>query len=141
MKNPDRELTNFLNVDLDIFSKSDLQPLVTAMGTKVMVLHVGRYKGTYRAHLEVAGYSGYDENADSTIRAFCAIIRALPKAALKLWNAAKVRDFNVGVQAGTQPPSFEIALAAETVRAASEVNARIVLTVYGTDLLRERAGT
>jgi hypothetical protein len=41
-----------------------------------------------------------------------------------------VRDFNIGVQAGTQPNSFEIALAPETVRAASEVNARIVLTVY-----------
>jgi hypothetical protein len=141
MKKRDRHLTDFLNVDLELSSKANLQPLVTAMGTKVMVLHLERHKRTYRVNLEVAGYSGYHENADSTIRAFCAIIRALPKAAIKLWNSAKVRDFNVGVQAGTQPPSYEIALEAETVRAASEVNARIVLTIYGTDLLREGAGT
>ncbi|MGC9950216.1 MAG: hypothetical protein ABSF64_27950 [Bryobacteraceae bacterium] len=34
--------THFLNVDLDIYSKADFQPLVTALGKKVMVL--------YRAH-------------------------------------------------------------------------------------------
>jgi hypothetical protein len=136
MKQSDRYLTDFLNVDLELSSKANLAPLVTAMGTKVVVLHLERHKRTYRANLEVAGY---EENANRTIRVFCAIVRALPIAAVELWNSAKVRDFNVGVQAGTQPPSYEIALEAATVRAASEVNARIVLTVYGTDLLREGA--
>ena len=109
-------MTHFLNVDLDLYSKSDLQPFVAAMGEKVDVLYVGRYKRTYRAHLELAG-SGLSESADSTIRQFCALIRTLPRAAVALWNAAKVRDFNIGVQAGTHPNSYEIALAPETVRA------------------------
>jgi hypothetical protein len=123
------ELTHFLNVDLDIYSKYDLQPLVTAMGDKIFVLHVGRHKRTYRAHLELAG-SRLSESPDSIISQFCALIGTVPRAAAEVWDAAKVRDFNIGVQGGTQPNSFEIALAPETVRAASEVNARIVLTVY-----------
>jgi hypothetical protein len=133
MKANSEEFTHFLNVDLDIYSKYDLQPLVTAMGDKVFVLYVGRYKRTYRAHLELPG-SGLSKSPDSTLRKYCALIRTLPRAAVELWNAAKVRDFNVGVQAWTQPNSFEIAIAPETVRAASEVNARIVFTVYAAGL-------
>jgi hypothetical protein len=123
------EGSHFLNVDLDLHSKSNLQPLVTAMGEKVDVLHVGRHKRTYSAHLELAG-SGLSESADSTIRSFCALIRALPRSAVVLWNAAKVRDFNIGVQAEMRPPSYVIALAPETLKAVSLVKARIVLTVY-----------
>jgi hypothetical protein len=127
------KLTHFLNVDLDIYSKYDLQPLVTAMSDKVFVLHVGRYKRTYRAHLELAA-SGLAKSPDSTLRKFCALIGTLPRTAVEVWNAAKVRDFNIGVQAGTQPNSFEFALAPETVRAVSEVNARIAFTVYAAGL-------
>jgi hypothetical protein len=115
---------------------SDLQPLVTAMGEKVHVLHIGRHKRTYRAHLELASFSK-SKSADSAIVGFCALIRTLPKGARRLWNVAKVRDFNIGVQAALQPYAYEIALAPETVRAASEVNARIVLTVYAQEVRRK----
>jgi hypothetical protein len=106
---------------------SNLQPLVTAMDDEVHVLYIGRHKRTYRAHLELARYA---KRADSTIRGFCDLIRRLPRGARKLLNAARVRDFNIGVQAAMQPYWYEIALAPETVKAAAEVNARIVLTVY-----------
>lgn len=119
--------THFLNVDLDICSKCDLQPLVTALGAKVCVLFVGRFKRTYHAHLEL---SRITKSPDSAIRGFCALIETLPKAERGLWNGAKVRDFNIGVQAAAQPFSREFSLAAQTVRSASELRARIVLTVY-----------
>jgi hypothetical protein len=128
MKKSAPETTHFLNVDLDLFSKSNLQPLVTAMGNKVLVLFIGRYKRTYRAHLELTGLS---KNADSTVRSFCTLIRRLPSAALKLWDGANRRDFNIGVQAGLKPDSYEIPLATDTLIAASKINARIVLTIYG----------
>ncbi len=80
------------------------------------------------------------ESADSIIRGFCALIRKLPKAAVEQWNQSKVRDFNIGVQAALQPHSHEIALELETVRAAAEVNARIVLTVYAPQLGETKRG-
>ena len=121
------EATHFLNVDLDIYSRLSLQPLVSALGKKVFVLHAGREKRTYCAHLELTRIT---KNADATIRAFCALIESLPTAERELWNMAKVRDFNIGVQAEARPHSHETALAVETVKAASEVGARIVFTVY-----------
>jgi hypothetical protein len=119
--------THFLNVDLDIHSSRDLQALVTNLGQKVIVLYAGRIKRTYRAHLELAKIT---KTADATIRCFCALIKALPRVDRDLWNSAKVRDLNIGVQAGTQPHSCEFVVALETFKAAHELGARIVFTVY-----------
>ena len=60
--------THYLNVDLDIYAKCDLQPLVTALGKSVVVLYCGRMKRTHCAHLELARDT---KTADSTIRRFC----------------------------------------------------------------------
>ncbi len=119
--------THFLNVDLDIYSRYDLQPLVRAFGRKVIALHVGRDRRRYCAHLELSRFS---KSADSTIRAFCGLLKSLPSAEQDLWSAAQARDFNIGVQAGTHPHSSEFALAAKTLKAVHELGARIVLTVY-----------
>lgn len=127
------DTTQLLNVDLDIYSRSDLQPLVTALGKKVFVLHVGRYKRMYKAVLELNRLA---KSADSKILAFCALIRALPKAQRQLWDKATVREFSIGIQAELQPITFEITLDERTVRAASEVRARINLTIYSPAIQR-----
>jgi len=141
MGNKDDEETKFLNVDLDIYARSDLQPLVNALGKKVYELHVGRVRRTYYAHLELDGRG--PASPDAAIRRFAALIRALPKAERKRWNDAKMRDFNIGVQSGLEPFSQVFTLEATTVAAAAELNARILFTVYAPELRqppRKRAG-
>lgn len=125
----------FLNVDLEIFSKRDLQPLINALGQKVLVLYSAREERTYRAHLELARTT---KTPDATINAFCALIERLPEAARYLWNQAKRRDFNIGVEAGTssrQPREF--ALSTETLKAAHRLGARIAFTVYAPEKLQK----
>ena len=119
--------THFLNVDLDVYSRSNLEPLVAAFGKRVVVLHVGRRRQGYEAHLEIAGNA---RTADAVIRKFASLIHSLPGPARKLWDTAKRRDFNVGLQAGMQPFALEFSLEPETVQAAASLNARIVITVY-----------
>ena len=92
-----------------------------------MVLYIGRVRQTHCAHLEVTKIT---KTADATIRTFCSLIHALPKPERNLWNSAKIRDFNIGVQACRQPHSTEFALSAETLKATHELGARIVFTVY-----------
>ena len=130
--------THFLNVDLDIYSARDLQPLVTALGTTAIVLHVGRARRTYGAHLEVAKRT---RNADATIREFCSLIKGLPRPERQLWKTAKTRDFNIGIQAGLRPFCTEFALEAETVRATSDLDARILFSVYAPEKTRPTATT
>jgi hypothetical protein len=117
----------FLNVDLEIASRRDLQPLVNILGQNVIVLYKGCDRRTHRAHLELFGTA---KTADAAIRRFCDLLDRLPKPARALWNSAKERDFNIGVQAAMQPRSYEIALAQETVAAMAALKARIVFTLY-----------
>lgn len=119
--------TQYLNVDLEIYSKHDLQPLVDRLGLKVTALYVGRDHGKYSAHLEV---SKITKTADSTIREFCALIEKLPQRERSLWNKATVRSFSIGIQAGTEPRSCDFTIRPATVRAISGVGAQIVLTIY-----------
>jgi hypothetical protein len=125
--------THYLNVDLDIYSRHDLRPLVKGFGAKVNVLYVGRDRGQYCAHLEIIQHTG---TADSTIWAFCRLIEGLPEPERLLWNNATVRSFSVGVQAGTQPNSCDFTIRPRTVNAVSEVAAQIVLTIYAPEQTR-----
>jgi hypothetical protein len=126
--------TRFLNVDLDIFSNRDLQPLVDAFGKKISVLYSGRVRRTHRAHVELAKIT---KTADATVRDFCTLIDALPKTARDLWSQAKQRDFNIGIQAGMSPYSSEFVLAVETLKMADRLGARIVFTVYAPERPRK----
>jgi len=127
--------THFLNVDLDIYSRADLQPLVAALGNKVFALYVGRDNRSYCAHLEIAKVT---KTVDSTIRALCGLIQALPNAERYLWNAARVRSFSVGIQAGREPRPCDFTIEAKTVEAVSELGAQIVLTLYPCEPTRKR---
>ncbi len=125
--------THFLNVDLDIYSKSNLLPLVDGLGRKIAVMYVGKIRGQHRAHLEVARYT---RSADVTIRALCKLIEALPKNLRALSDAATVRSFSIGIQAGTHPDSIDFVVGPSAVKAVSDVAAQIVITVYTPEQFR-----
>src|SRR6267378_955547 len=99
----DQERTNLLNVDLDIVSDSPLEPLVEAFGEKVDVLHVGKWGRRYGARLEVGG-SGDQDDPNELINRFVTVVEALPKSRRKLWNQARSREFNVGIEAAARSP-------------------------------------
>jgi len=124
VKNVDE--TQFLNVDLDIRSRSSLEPIALAMGRTVHVLYVGRERGLYKAYLELHRHL----SAAACIRGFCALIRKLPQAERKLWDTATIREFNVGIQAQMKPITFEITVGEEAVRQAADLDARIGVTIY-----------
>lgn len=119
--------THFLNVDLDIYSRRDLQPLVDRLGRKVLVLFAGREGRKFSAHLEIASKAN---TADSTIRAFCRLIGDLPEPERKIWDAAIVRSFSIGVQAEIGSPVRDFQVGQGTVTAVSGVGAEIALTIY-----------
>jgi hypothetical protein len=131
------QVSHFLNVDLQIESSSDLQPLVAALGKRVIVLYVERRKRTYFARLEL-GIGKLTTNANPTIRGLCALIRALPKAERSLWTTAKKRSFDIGVQAGAAE-GCSIPLDAKTVRDVVELAGEICFTVYGAKVREPRA--
>ena len=123
--------TQFLNVDLDLWSRSSLDPLIKAFGRKIIALHMGKDGREYRAHLELASES---DNPDVALRRFVKLVEELPRPAKTLWNRARVREFNIGIQSAAKPHSFEMRLKDATVRAVARVNAQIGMTVYGAEV-------
>ena len=108
--------TRFLNVDLDIYAKFDLQPLAAAFGLKVIVLYVGRERGRYSAHLEL---NSQPTTADAAIRGFTLLIHGLPRAkkGCGTWRQPAILTF--GVQSAADAKLYEIKLAVPTIKAVS----------------------
>jgi hypothetical protein len=117
----------FLNVDLVLESRRSLAPMIDAWGRKAMVLYHERRKGIDHATLEV---STIGDGPNACIRAFVRLIDALPPRLRSIWNAARRRDLDVGIEMGLGRFMPIVGLSAETVRRAAAVDARIVVTVY-----------
>ena len=123
-------MTGFLNVDLDIYSSTPLEPLAAAFGRAALPLYVGREGRYYAAHLELAGWP---RTPDHAIRRFVALIDKLPRPARRIWNQARIREFNIGIQGGVSPDTYLAHLDPETLRLVVGVGARIGVTVYGSE--------
>jgi len=121
------EETAFLNVDLDIRSRTPLEALTRTLGRSVIVLHLGRDGRDHVAHLEVSMSA---PNPDRPIRRFVELIKRLPRAERRVWDRAQLRELNIGIQSAATPRSYELHLDPATVRAAASVNAGIGVTVY-----------
>lgn len=128
------DTSHFLNVDLEVASRSDLRPLIDALGENVFVLYSDRRGSTYYAHFEL---SARVKTADFATQRFCALIKALPRSKRDLWNRASKRDFSIGVQIMDAPRNYDSVLARETVEAAAAVGARIVFTAYSPAAVRK----
>jgi hypothetical protein len=120
--------TEYLNVDLEVTGRRDLQPLVDALGDRVIALYVGRMKGRQFAGLELGAMT---KTPDQTILRLAALVADLPSTARRLWDDAERREFNIGIQAGRNRQAFRCPVGPEALRAVSDLRARIVVTVYG----------
>jgi hypothetical protein len=118
----------FMSVTLEIFSKSDLQPLVTALGSKVHVHYLGTEFRLFKAYLDLAERPKMPK---TTILRYCKLIQELPPKERALWDAAKSRSFDIGIEALGRVSYYWSAVQAEAIRAAAEVGAQIAISVYG----------
>lgn len=126
---PSYPSTRYANVDLDVWSRRSLQPLVAPMGSRVSVLYIGRERKRHGAHLELRG-CGFAMSADAAILGLVGVIESLPPSAWKLWDTASTREFNIGIEVGLQPHGFEVHLKPETVSAVTDIGATVAVTVY-----------
>ena len=123
------DVSVFANVDLDIYSKEDLRPLVDGFGSQVIELWVGKVGKTHEAHLEL-GWNKR-QNPTSIILGFCRLIESLKPRARNLWNSASKKSFDIGIHAPARDHHYWSAVSPQAVRAAADVGAQIAITVYG----------
>jgi len=122
------ETIQFMNVDLDVLSRSALEPLAAAFGNAVCVLYVGREGKIFGAHFELA--DSYQKDANELMEGFVELIGGLPPKVRKLWNGAKSRVFNIGIQSALKPHCHEVRLSTNTLAAVARVRGSITITTY-----------
>ena len=126
----------FLNVDLEVGARTRARilPLVTSLDHTLFELYRGRIGSHYRAHYEVRGCT---RDATSTILELAAAIEVLAPRARRAWNAATVRDFNIGVELERSVKSIELAIDDTALRRVVALGGRIVFTAYQVAAMRE----
>jgi hypothetical protein len=123
-----RRANGFLNVDLEVSSRKELQELLHALGQGVVILHTRSFRQRHLAAIEVA--SQRPRTADAVIAEFARIIDSLPRLALRQWKQATSRVFNVGIESIPATSPSETRLSAETVATVARLGGTIVITSY-----------
>jgi len=122
--------TQFLNVDLEIAVSGDGGVLVEQLSQALFELHVSTHRGVTRANYETTKLT---KTADATVRELVRVLGRLSPAARRSWRAARVRDFNIGIQCESEPRSFELAIEPATLASVVKLGGRMVVTVYAPD--------
>jgi hypothetical protein len=117
----------YLNVDLEIRSRSSLMPLVDALRPRLLVLHAGRIRGTFFASFEI---SGTTLPPDMAIRRLARALSDQPPRIQRLWKEARDRVFDIGLEMKARPSTFALALRPGTVKTIARLNARVAITLY-----------
>jgi hypothetical protein len=120
--------SHFLNVDLNIESKSDLAVLKSELGRKVYVLPGGPVSpGCFLLRLET---SCQHNNPDDAICAFCSMIEQLSPKGKRVWRSAHKKEFDIGHDVVKGQAASQFSLRNETLKRLSALGATLGITFY-----------
>jgi hypothetical protein len=129
--------TTFLNVDVDVFSKSPLDALAAALAKKVSLHYIGLV-GHEVFQLHFGLYN--PKTANLAIRRIVKLIESLPRSPRRLWKAAEKRVFDVGFQGGKKPHCSEFDIDEKAVAAVARVGGSLRITIYPAPAVEGLAG-
>jgi len=119
----------FLNVDLEIESSEDLQPIIDDLGEDVSVLHHGDNGSSFNfVSFEVKPFG--ERDVDGIISSFCSFIENLSPDVRLIWDKSHSKKFDVGFQSGDFPRSYQTEIRADTIESVAKLGASIVVTIY-----------
>ena len=120
----------FLNVDLDIESKSSLRSLERELGDRVLVMFSGRMNGRHCLFVECSN-CGAAKGQDGIIGVLCALIEDLSPRNRQVWNAALRKEFDVGVESRlSSQRANRLRIRPGTLRRVAELGAGVAVTLY-----------
>jgi hypothetical protein len=93
------KVTTCLNVDVEVRSTASLKELSDHLSKSVFMLSSEDLFIAFEAHLDPP------YTLDDLIRALAKIVEALPPQLRDVWDCCDSRRFDIGIEAGDQPPS------------------------------------
>lgn len=139
----------FINVDLEIAARTraQLAPLIEQLEERMFELYIGRIRSLYHAHYESRGPASIrrkgrrEKSPTAVIHELADAIEGLDTAGRRAWNAASIRDFNVGIEIPVGVWTVEHGIEADAIQRIAALQGRVVFTVYQlAEISRRRAG-
>ncbi len=124
---------NFLNVDLEIESKTDLASLAAALEPDAFALYCGPVADGYLLNLELNSASADTDGPDERIHKLCQLIEALSPAGRQGWQYACRRTFDVGFDATTEHMAARFSLRTDSLERIAGLGATLTVSVYNAD--------
>jgi hypothetical protein len=125
------EPTSFINIDLELYSDTDLTEFVDYLSDRLCLLHHGHQGGQHFASFEVRPATSEDE-PNVIISAFHAVLSSMPNNFSNAWNACSRKIFDFGYRSGWKPNIYVSPLSAKSVQQLADLKLECVITIYGT---------
>lgn len=119
----------FLNVDLEIHSRSSLDLLLSELTPRMYVLHSESKPNKHFANLEISR-SWKNPSPDKTIAALCDVLENLSPKARKVWRKAHSKVFDIGLDIDPKATNLQQSLSNESLRRIGKLGATIAFTCY-----------
>jgi hypothetical protein len=119
----------YLNTDLEIRSKEDLTPIITAFGKNVFVLHHGPMEGMHHAAFELSSDSASHDPIQATSR-YCDLVENLPTVVRQIWDNCAVRVIDIGIESGLSPRYYRFEVPESTMERVAALGANLAVTIY-----------
>lgn len=124
-----KTMSTFLNVDLDINSRSSLEPLLQELDERVAVLYSESKPRKHFAVIEVARL-WRKPTADKTIAALCDLIENLSPKSRRIWKLSHQKIFNIGVELPANERATYSSISNDSLSKISSLGATLILTCY-----------
>ncbi len=125
---PKPEPPQFLNVDLEVLSQSDLSEFAKSFGSKkVSVLYCDRQAEEFLAALELVTMR---RSPEQLLARFCDLLEAMPPKVARLWREASRRTFDIGIESGISQQALALKISPATLARITALGATVAVTVY-----------
>ena len=121
---------HFANVEFELESDLSLKPLLDEISDKISLHYYDRLEnGIDFASFDLRE-SGYGQNIEVTVSAFCDLIEDLSPLAKEVWSQCVKRELDIGFEGGDSKFIFEGRIENKTLARVAEIGASVEITIY-----------
>jgi|CXWL01.1.fsa_nt_gi hypothetical protein len=124
------EPVTFLNLDLELDSKSDLSPLAEFIGSKNYVLFNGKVPRGYHLCVEPLIRKTLNGDIRKCTDHFLKLLEKMPPELFAVWRSCKTRTFDYGFDGGAESPPLTVSLSSAQLLRIAQLGLEIRLTIY-----------
>ena len=124
------EPASFLNLDLELESKSDLSSLAEFLGSRNHVLFDGRVPQGYRLHIEPLILGTLNGSVRKCTDHFLKLLESMPPEILPIWQSCKSRTFDYGFDGGAESSPLAVLLTSAQISRIAQFGLSIRVTIY-----------